>query len=143
MATYSEKLQDPRWQRKRLEIMERDSFRCRDCGAKDRQLHIHHTHYQRGNPWDTESCYLLTLCAECHESRGDVEERIKEVLGATFALMPQQAIKQMWDNHQDCAFSHWEREGIAWMKYNGMGQQFSDYISRQIDANNADMEAEK
>ena len=30
MSDYVEKLKDPRWQRKRLEIMQRDGFRCRE-----------------------------------------------------------------------------------------------------------------
>lgn len=29
--TYSQKLRDPRWQKKRLEILERDSFTCQHC----------------------------------------------------------------------------------------------------------------
>ena len=32
---YSEKLKDPRWQKKRLEILERDNFRCQYCGDKN------------------------------------------------------------------------------------------------------------
>jgi len=51
--TYSEKLKDPRWQRKRLEVMQRDDFTCRNCGAKDKTLHIHHVRYLKGfEPWE-------------------------------------------------------------------------------------------
>jgi len=30
-VTYAEKLKDPRWQKKRLEIMERDEWTCQWC----------------------------------------------------------------------------------------------------------------
>jgi hypothetical protein len=67
--TYTEKLKDPRWQRKRLEIMERDDFRCCECGDKDSTLNVHHLYYEKGNdPWDYANCFLKCLCASCHES---------------------------------------------------------------------------
>lgn len=53
MANYSEKLKDPRWQKKRLEIMARDFFTCQMCQCKDNTLHVHHRHYIGGRePWD-------------------------------------------------------------------------------------------
>lgn len=67
MKTYSEKLRDPRWQRKRLEIMERDEFKCRICGDDKTTLHIHHIRYLRGRePWEYREFYLVTLCEHCH-----------------------------------------------------------------------------
>jgi len=33
--TYAEQLKSPKWQKKRLNIMERDQFRCQDCGSID------------------------------------------------------------------------------------------------------------
>jgi hypothetical protein len=67
-SDYSKKLLDPRWQRKRLEILDRDGFQCRSCGARDRTLHVHHRYYEYGrDPWDYDSKILVTLCDECHE----------------------------------------------------------------------------
>lgn len=67
--TYSEKLKDPRWQKKRLEILERDNFTCRECGSKTDTLHIHHCCYIKGKqPWEYSET-LLTLCANCHQER--------------------------------------------------------------------------
>jgi 5-methylcytosine-specific restriction endonuclease McrA len=40
--TYSEKLTHPKWQRKRLEILNRDGFKCVLCGNEEMQLQIHH-----------------------------------------------------------------------------------------------------
>jgi hypothetical protein len=66
--TYYEKLKDPRWQKKRLQIMDRDKFSCRYCGNSERTLNVHHLLYEKGaNPWDYESNLLVTLCEKCHE----------------------------------------------------------------------------
>jgi hypothetical protein len=64
--TYSEKLKDPRWQKKRLEIMQRDNFTCQICGDKESTLHVHHYDYM-GDPWEIENRCLKTLCENCHE----------------------------------------------------------------------------
>lgn len=65
--SYSEKLKDPRWQKKRLEILSRDEFTCRYCGAKTKTLHVHHFGYSKsGNPWDVDDLMLITLCEDCH-----------------------------------------------------------------------------
>jgi hypothetical protein len=68
---YERKLQDPRWQAKRLEILQRDSFQCQSCGDCRSMLHVHHVMYctwERLDPWDAPSALLVTLCAACHES---------------------------------------------------------------------------
>lgn len=74
--TYSEKLKDPRWQKKRLEIMQRDGFKCHSCGAEDKTLHVHHTRYS-GEPWEAENRCLVTLCVDCHDLRGAFEHDLK------------------------------------------------------------------
>lgn len=66
--TYAEKLADPRWQRKRLEIFNRDNWKCTQCAKGNRTLHIHHKKYIKGaNPWEYESHFLATLCYVCHK----------------------------------------------------------------------------
>ena len=64
--TYQEKLKDPRWQKKRLEILERDEWLCQNCMDDERTLHVHHTRYSAGDPWDCPDDYLITLCESCH-----------------------------------------------------------------------------
>jgi len=44
---YSEKLKDPRWQKKRLKVLERDNWECKQCGEKEETLHIHHLLYDK------------------------------------------------------------------------------------------------
>lgn len=95
--TYSEKLRDPRWQRKRLEIMNRDDFRCQACRSKDKTLNVHHRFYQRGNdPWDYENEMLVTLCDVCHKK---MEDSIRMV--AERCAFDEDMIKIM--NHLGCA----------------------------------------
>lgn len=63
--SYTEKLKDPRWQKKRLRILERDNFTCRFCGDNENTLHVHHIKYFK-NPWDSYEEDLITLCEICH-----------------------------------------------------------------------------
>lgn len=67
-TSYFEQLRDPRWQRKRLEIMGRDDFTCRLCGEREATLNVHHLYYTKGAlPWEYEDSSLLTVCGQCHE----------------------------------------------------------------------------
>ena len=64
---YHQLLKDGRWQRKRLEIMQRDDFKCRDCGTTN-DLNVHHIRYLAGRkPWEYDDGDLITLCGECHK----------------------------------------------------------------------------
>ena len=78
--TYKEKLKDPRWQKKRLKILERDHFSCHLCGDDQSTLHVHHKYYERGEPWDIDDLGLVTLCAECHEEEtGSIKEELSNL----------------------------------------------------------------
>jgi hypothetical protein len=86
VLTYSERLRDPRWQKKRLKIFERDDWTCRECGRQDNTLNVHHKFYLRGcrNPWDYTAEWLETLCAGCHDRReGAIEYLHRALLLAT------------------------------------------------------------
>ena len=68
MKNYSDKLKDPRWQKKRLEIMQRDKFVCQCCMSKDKPLTVHHLVYKKNTePWDYDDYFLITLCESCHD----------------------------------------------------------------------------
>lgn len=65
--TYSNKLSDPKWQKKRLQILDRDNWECQWCGDDKSELHVHHLVYRKGNePWEYDDRELLTLCEKCH-----------------------------------------------------------------------------
>lgn len=79
-ASYSEKLKDPRWQKKRLKILERDDWSCQLCKSKTETLHVHHRRYLPDTePWDHPDELLLTLCDICHElESGDLPHALNE-----------------------------------------------------------------
>lgn len=79
--SYSDKLKDPRWQKKRLEILQRDEWKCRVCGGKDKSLHIHHCIYSK-EPWDAPNWSLISLCEECHSMRQECENEVKRMLSS-------------------------------------------------------------
>jgi hypothetical protein len=84
MKTYSDKLKDPRWQRKRLEILQRDDFACRYCRSKDNTLHVHHKLYRKGKmPWDYEDDVFVTLCESCHKTAEDSKEAVLIKMGSS------------------------------------------------------------
>ena len=45
---YKEQIKLPQWQRRRLEILQRDDFTCQICGCKDKTLHVHHLRHVPG-----------------------------------------------------------------------------------------------
>jgi len=85
MSKYSEKLKDPRWQKKRLEVFNRDGFECSNCGNKDSMLAVHHLYYEKDkDPWDYPLEAFKTFCEECHEiersCRKEYENHLLEML---------------------------------------------------------------
>lgn len=69
---YRAKLLDPRWQKMRLKVLERDEFTCKQCFDSESTLHVHHRWYQAGKePWDYDPRGLLTLCETCHAEESE------------------------------------------------------------------------
>lgn len=65
--TYSEKLKDPRWQKRRLERFQAAEFRCQDCDCAEKTLHVHHRYYiSKREPWEYPDFALRVLCEDCH-----------------------------------------------------------------------------
>jgi len=76
MSKYSEKLKDPRWQKKRLEILQRDNWCCQGCFDESSTLNVHHKIYKKNhNIWDYEDDELITLCEKCH----DIEHKMRSI----------------------------------------------------------------
>lgn len=79
---YVDLLKDPRWQRKRLEILQRDDWRCQECTDNGSTLHVHHKKYERGRkPWEYEDVDLVTLCESCHEAVTWARRELDGILG--------------------------------------------------------------
>ena len=66
-TSYFQKLLDPRWQKKRLEVLQDNEFTCESCMDTESTLHVHHKMYAKGrDPWDYELEQYSVLCESCH-----------------------------------------------------------------------------
>jgi hypothetical protein len=78
--TYREQLLHPNWQRKRLEIMQRDEFACKLCSDTETTLHVHHKQYAKGRmAWEYPADELVTLCAECHDTMHEQQGMLRDI----------------------------------------------------------------
>jgi len=72
---YEQQLNDTRWKLKANNIRKRDNHECQVCGAKKKQLDVHHIRYVSGREaWDYDDGDLVTLCHECHEEIHDCQD---------------------------------------------------------------------
>jgi len=116
---YVDKLRDPRWQKKRLEILQRDNWTCVACGDKDSTLHIHHRWYERGaEPWDVVDEALVTLCETCHEQEtanrpSDEAELLKSIKRRYFSFELCQIAKVL-DHMAHQHVIEVQLTGVAW-----------------------------
>jgi 5-methylcytosine-specific restriction endonuclease McrA len=78
--TYSQKLRDPQWQKKRLQILERDHWRCVMCHRDDKNLQVHHGVYRKRDPWDYPDYIYQTLCEDCHSERQELTDKAVDAL---------------------------------------------------------------
>ena len=83
---YMAKLRDPRWQKHKNEVLERDEYTCTWCGAglnDGRNLQVHHGFYAKkyDNPWEYPKLSLFTLCEKCHEKAEKLRRDVYEQLG--------------------------------------------------------------
>jgi 5-methylcytosine-specific restriction endonuclease McrA len=58
------KLDSQAYEKLRLQILDRDNWRCQNCGRKQ-HLQVHHQELRSHSGSDTE-VNLITLCAKCH-----------------------------------------------------------------------------
>lgn len=86
--TYRDKLRDPRWQRKRLQIFERDGWACCICHRKDQNLQVHHLVYSKRDPWDYPSHVYQTLCDHCHDERQEITDKIVDAVRLSLKNIP-------------------------------------------------------
>ena len=78
MSKYSESLKDPRWQKKRLEVLQRDDFSCTRCTEKEKTLIVHHCRYDGKMAHETNTDNLITLCEECHNDHHNEQKEHEE-----------------------------------------------------------------
>lgn len=103
--SYLDKLKDPRWQKKRLEILKRDNFKCRSCDDGEKTLHVHHLRYIKGlDPWEAEEDDLITLCESCHEALHYVQNH------PTLGIETFSCVMQLYDKMEGEAVSKYLME---------------------------------
>ena len=85
--TYAEQIQDVRWQKRRLKILERDDFKCQaKCNNPNKfaNVQVHHLDYFPSIMiWEYPDDMLVTLCDKCHLSE---KYRAKITLGLAIAF---------------------------------------------------------
>lgn len=99
--SYADKLKDPRWQKKRLEILSRDNFTCQYCNDTEKTLHVHHKMYLRNRDvWDYDDRLLVTFCEDCHKYQHDDKKEYESLLLETLYMKG-----FSYDNLRELAFS--------------------------------------
>jgi 5-methylcytosine-specific restriction endonuclease McrA len=86
--TYSEKLRSPLWQKKRLEIFERDGWTCKFCHSKDKNLQVHHIVYRKIDPWLYPNHLYQTVCEDCHPVRQELTDKIADAVRIAIKEVP-------------------------------------------------------
>lgn len=120
LMEWKDQYKHPNWQKKRLEALEAAEFTCQDCGAKDKQLHVHHISYKKNSKiWEYELSELSVLCDECHSEA----HASKNFLNACFVLLgagSENTIAKLvsgwigFDSHpEDVVSSHLEAVGYG------------------------------
>lgn len=67
-SEYSNHWKDPRWQKFRLKVLEKDGFKCTQCDDDKSPLNAHHLYYiSKRKPWEYPIASVLTFCESCHE----------------------------------------------------------------------------
>ncbi len=100
--TYGDKLRDPRWQKKRLEVLERAGWKCQCCESATETLEIHHLIYSKGEPWEAPDDTLECLCSTCHEWRTDFDSFFSRGMAPTKVCVE-------FQQSYEVAFKHWDK----------------------------------
>lgn len=104
MSTYTELLRKPQWQKKRLEVLDRDGWACTCCQSETENLQVHHVIYEKGKkPWEYADHNLITLCESCHKAQHGLEKNDPLSLIQEQILNLQAFLKAKisWEREQD------------------------------------------
>jgi hypothetical protein len=78
-SAYALKLKDPRWQKKKGELLAAAEFTCASCESKEKTLHAHHNYYEFGvEPWEYPDACFAVLCEDCHKIADEQRKRFRE-----------------------------------------------------------------
>lgn len=101
-ASYYEQLKDPRWQKKRLEIMNRANFKCEECENSENMLSVHHGYYDNSLMlWEYDNDTLHCLCPECHEMAHAFRSSIYENIAKLSVIELEHLMVTLNDNSEN------------------------------------------
>jgi len=108
--TYTQQLAHPNWQKKRLEILSLNDFKCELCDDKDNMLHVHHKAYKKGAmAWEYENSNFMCLCKECHDIAHKEKNLLNEVIDSINPSKYMEAATLLHaffnENHNDSFYS--------------------------------------
>lgn len=90
---FFDQLKHPEWQKKRLEVLSLRGFTCQECGATEKQLHVHHPYYRKGKMlWEYPAQDLRCLCDTCHQTAHDLDFIIKVTTGPLSAALKRRIV---------------------------------------------------
>lgn len=73
--SYAEKLKDPRWQKLRLEVLNRHNWSCEICHDGGSELNVHHSYYDKDcEPWEYPAEMMHCLCRRCHDEAHQMDK---------------------------------------------------------------------
>ena len=92
MKDYKSQYLHPKWQKRRLEMLESADYQCQSCEDTEKTLHVHHKRYIKGRDvWDYADDDLEVLCVDCHKH----EHWQKDELNKMIATMCSQEVAEL------------------------------------------------
>jgi hypothetical protein len=99
MNAYQLQLLNPRWQRRRLEVMSKNNFSCQICDEQNQELNVHHIKYKKHpngdkyEPWNYSDEELMVLCKDCHDLIHKNESKVILFATKRFGLKRVQTVR--------------------------------------------------
>jgi hypothetical protein len=140
---YWQKLKDPRWQRRRLEIMQRDHFACARCLETENTLNVHHVIYRKGaDPWQYDDYELTTLCEGCHFETHLYTQRILLLLNAQGSVRHfVEAFTLLEERYKECGGSDGDAYPPHASEYLALCARYPDLLAEARDRHIAEQRA--
>ncbi len=81
MPSFSDKFKDPRWIRRRDEIIASAEYLCQDCGVAADDLEVHICYFEQGRePWEYPHEVYRCLCRTDSAVRRPLEKEVRQAL---------------------------------------------------------------
>lgn len=91
-----EDYKSPSWQKKRLQILERDGWSCTFCKDAESPLQVHHRWYEPDRKlWDYPDIVFLTLCERCHNLGSKPKTELKVELDKIISKLSSNELKDI------------------------------------------------